>query len=347
MGSRPLSLSLVRHVALRVRAKYSAELPARICERIGMPNPLLADDEHAIDVVTEAAFVQAVCNETGDIDLGFKAGLTHATPGTLPAYVSRHARTVRDALQNVCKYMTIVRPGMDFRIEELGNVAALRLTVSDPRLHAFPRHRESIYAGVISKIRAFTGRAFYPEALSLTHQRRPIGAAVRSRLGCTVDFGAENNEMLMTLQSLDGTMSDRDDILRQILVARGEVQLAELERPEPGIAEKVELLVQSSFPGEVPTVDSVASSLGLSRRTLSRRLYEAGTSYHDILSHVRLRIAILDLEDTHLQIAEIAYQLGFASQASFSTAFRRETGLSPREFRARSSAALLGRVPED
>ncbi|MCR9062137.1 MAG: helix-turn-helix transcriptional regulator, partial [Rhodobacteraceae bacterium] len=60
---------------------------------------------------------------------------------------------------------------------------------------------------------------------------------------------------------------------------------------------------------------------------------EAETSFGDILSRVRLKIASRELRDTDRQIGDIAYRLGYASQASFSTAFRKATGYAPRDFR--------------
>ena len=141
----------------------------------------------------------------------------------------------------------------------------------------------------------------------------------------------------MPLQTLDAPMIARDDILEGFLVAQAEAQLATFQRPAPGVAEKVELAIQASFPEVVPTTDSVAKHLGMSRRSLSRHLREAGTSFQDILNQVRLRLAVRFLRDSNLQIGEIGYRLGYSSRSAFTTAFRRETGFRPREFRDSST----------
>lgn len=324
---------LSRHVAGRLRVMTSDAMVAEISAKVGIDNPMTSPDDTIISIHAEAAFIQAACDAADDIDLAFKAGLTYATAGTLPAYISRHANTLREGLGLSCHYVKAVRPGMDFVLHEEGNVANLRLTISDQKLQEFPRHRECIFSGVTAQIRSFTKRAFYPDGLSFTHIRRAVGPEVRARLGCPVTFGAEHTEMLLSLSILDAPMISHDEVLKGLLVKQGDSQFAEMGRPEPGIAEKVELLIEAGFPEAMMTAAAVAEQLAMSQRTLSRRLREAHTSYHEILNHVRLRLAQRELVDSDLQIAEIAYRLGFANQASFSVAFWRETGLSPSEFR--------------
>lgn len=83
------------------------------------------------------------------------------------------------------------------------------------------------------------------------------------------------------------------------------------------------------------TLASEARALGLSDRTLSRQLHEAGTSFRGELERARLRAAEALLVDTELKLDAVARQVGFASRTHFSQFFRRATGESPSEFRAR------------
>ena len=83
------------------------------------------------------------------------------------------------------------------------------------------------------------------------------------------------------------------------------------------------------------TLGSEARALGLSDRTLSRQLHEAGTSFRGELERARLRAAEALLVDTELKLEAVARQVGFASRTHFSQFFRRATGESPSEFRAR------------
>jgi len=83
------------------------------------------------------------------------------------------------------------------------------------------------------------------------------------------------------------------------------------------------------------TLASEARALGLSDRTLSRQLHEAGTSFRGEVERARVRAAEALLVDTELKLDAVARQVGFASRTHFSQFFRRATGESPSEFRAR------------
>ena len=80
-------------------------------------------------------------------------------------------------------------------------------------------------------------------------------------------------------------------------------------------------------------LEECAAQLGISSRTLRRRLQERGLSYQDIADSVRADFARSYLESSRLSIECIAERLGCSEPTSFSRAFRRWTGMSPREFR--------------
>ncbi len=84
-------------------------------------------------------------------------------------------------------------------------------------------------------------------------------------------------------------------------------------------------------------LEHVAARLHVSSRTLQRRLSEHGTSYQELLDDVRVRLARAYLKDARLGVAEVAYLLGYSELRAFDRAFRRWTGLSPREFRRGAS----------
>jgi AraC-like DNA-binding protein len=77
----------------------------------------------------------------------------------------------------------------------------------------------------------------------------------------------------------------------------------------------------------------VARELGMSARTLSRRLAEEGTTFARIVEEYRASMAKGLLQESDLQVTEIAFVLGYSELSTFSTAFRRWTGKTPLEFR--------------
>lgn len=99
---------------------------------------------------------------------------------------------------------------------------------------------------------------------------------------------------------------------------------------------EIEAAVLKGFAQGAPvTSDSVASELGISTRTLARRLTEHDTSFREIKDWVRREVATRRLARAE-PISEVAYALGFSNPSSFHRAFKRWTGLTPTEFQSRN-----------
>jgi AraC-like DNA-binding protein len=91
--------------------------------------------------------------------------------------------------------------------------------------------------------------------------------------------------------------------------------------------------------GGDPGLSSVARQLGMSPRTLQRRLSEHNAIFNEMLDTMRFGAAKSHLAQGNIAATEIAYLLGFAEQSSFNRAFRRWAGQTPGEFRRDNPAA--------
>jgi AraC-like DNA-binding protein len=95
--------------------------------------------------------------------------------------------------------------------------------------------------------------------------------------------------------------------------------------------------IRRALPGGALTIDTLASELGISRRTLQRRLSVLGSSFKRILQDVREEQSRRYLDDPRLAVTEIALLLGYSDQASFSNAFKSWCGCAPTEYRQRGA----------
>ncbi len=109
------------------------------------------------------------------------------------------------------------------------------------------------------------------------------------------------------------------------------------------LVERIQGRVLSST-GVVPTVGEMALVLGVSVRTLQRRLHHRGTSYREVVVQARHRLACELLSETHMSVKEIAYLTGYSEAANFSAAFKALAGQSPIAFRAATKAPLESRL---
>jgi len=99
------------------------------------------------------------------------------------------------------------------------------------------------------------------------------------------------------------------------------------------LAFEVRELITALLPSGQPMIDDVARELGMSSRTLRRRLADQGFIYKEIVEDVRHKLALRYLSDNRINLKQVVYLLGYSDQAAFNYAFRRWTGSSPSDHR--------------
>jgi AraC-like DNA-binding protein len=87
-----------------------------------------------------------------------------------------------------------------------------------------------------------------------------------------------------------------------------------------------------------PSISDVASSVGLSARTLQRRLEQEGTSFSGVLDALRREEAMRALAASDRSLADLAVALGYRRQSTLTRAVRRWTGMPPSRLRAQIRA---------
>jgi len=107
--------------------------------------------------------------------------------------------------------------------------------------------------------------------------------------------------------------------------------------PEQNIdLEALRTVVTELFPSGHPTLENVANSMGISSRTLQRRLANSGLTFTQVIDEARF-VTARQLLAKHYKLADIAIQLGYADAGSFTRAFERWTGMTPQKYRSQFS----------
>jgi len=154
-----------------------------------------------------------------------------------------------------------------------------------------------------------------------------LGIRIRRANSHRVVFDARDAAMPF-LTSNDAMWSMFEPDLRQ--------RLADLDA-DVKTAERVHAVLLEGLPSGLIGMDAIASKLGLSKRSLQRRIEAEGTSFQEILRGTRNALARHYLRKTRMPIAEISFLLGFDEPNSFYRAFRSWTGMTPEGFRTASS----------
>jgi AraC-like DNA-binding protein len=95
----------------------------------------------------------------------------------------------------------------------------------------------------------------------------------------------------------------------------------------------VQLLIREALPSGIPSVLQIGRHMGMSGRTLKRRLAENGLTFRSLIQRTQEDIARSLLRNSDCSIGEIAFQAGYSEQSAFNRAFKRWTGQPPLEFR--------------
>jgi AraC-like DNA-binding protein len=200
-----------------------------------------------------------------------------------------------------------------------------------PVLKGAPGYSESQHYQIgayVALIRHFLGPDWVPHEIgiedpSITLEERELLQATRIETGCAMGY--------ITIPRKDLHRSKR-----HTLAPREGPRRSQLSFHWPAgfdIAETLNSLIKAYLPDGYPRATFMAELLGMSVRTLNRRLAELEWSYSMLVDEVRFNSAKTHLSDPDIPIAEISAALGFNDPSHFSRMFRRVGGLTPREYR--------------
>jgi AraC-like DNA-binding protein len=166
--------------------------------------------------------------------------------------------------------------------------------------------------------------------------RAPAVASHCVRLaGCSIEYGASENAIRLSDEFLGFSGRLSDQALFSYLDAQADSAYARLESEaplrfsEPALLMTLRNKIAGALNSEVCSMSEVAEDLGLSERTLRRRLDELGIRYRDLVEEVRVREATRLLEGSASTVSEVAREVGYAEASSLSRAFRRAHRDSP------------------
>ncbi|EIM94345.1 AraC family transcriptional regulator [Paraburkholderia hospita] len=148
---------------------------------------------------------------------------------------------------------------------------------------------------------------------------------------CPVEFGADTMEWHFDVHVLDRPCPNANPITAQICQQLCDRILEERDGI-PELPRQIRMACLNA-PGVFPSAEKMAAQLGMSLRTLHRRLADDNYSYQTLLNDVRRSLAIEFLENTRLPIDQVAERIGFSDAASFRRSFRKWTGNSPGVYR--------------
>ncbi|XZT14811.1 AraC family transcriptional regulator [Acinetobacter baumannii] len=164
------------------------------------------------------------------------------------------------------------------------------------------------------------------------HERPENVQPYEEYFGCPVLFEQPVALMRFDKDMLSLPLKNSDAALVAILEKHADKLLASLPHSDE-ITDQVRRQIAYLLHQGEPTIEQLAERLNYSRRTLQRRLTEAGTNFRKELNTVRYELAKSYLKDLRLQIVEIALLLGYAEHSPFTRAYKEWSGKTPQQAR--------------
>lgn len=298
--------------------------------------PMLSDGPppESMPLAEFVRFSEEVVQRTRDVAIPWLAGGNYdlAALGPLGDAINSAGR-VGSALRRLVDYFSLLQDCTDIRLGLEDDMASVSYRILDPDI--WPRHHDAMFTlGIVSQIlkRGTRGQwdkiefAFEAESHEM---RGDIGKVVAAP--CT--FGADTNQIRFPAALLDlalpveanPAVADVRQLTRSIVT----------KRRETPVVDRLSQMVLRDLNTCAIEQERFAREMGMSSRTLRRKLTEQGSSFQQVLDECRMRQAVFEFRvRPDLSIAQIALRLGYAEHSNFTRAFHRWSGISPQAYRA-------------
>lgn len=306
--------------------------PAAVLSQARLPVTVYDGKKNLVTTAQFFALWRAVGELSADPAAGLKIAaqidIGNRPPSTMAAFQSRD---YRDALTRLARFKQLCSP------EELQiRVSKDECVIEPVWLHAQeetpPLLTDAAFASFVELGRRGTGHPVNPKRVELKRKAKAAGVH-EAYFKSPVKFGARRNLLVLHAADLDRPFLTYNAELLEMLNPQLERALKE-RRAQSSISGQVKWILKRLLAGSRPEISAVAGELGLSNRTLQRRIIDDGATFRQLLLEARQELAHEYLNRPEMDVTEVAFLLGYEDSNSFYRAFRTWEGTTPSQLRA-------------
>ena len=304
---------------------------SRILIRASLAAKDVKNEKIRLNVHKQIRFVEFVAEDLGDPVLGFhlarafdlrKMGFLY--------YVAASADTLGNALNRLARYSSIANEGIVLKILR-ENVPRVSFHYSGVARHIDRHQIEFWITALVRMCRHLTNSEVRPLQVRFAHRVKDPQNEFLKFIGANVQEHSGVDLVDLPLASWTLPIINADSYLHQCLVQFCEEALSRRKKiRRSSVTVKVENTITELLPHGQARLECVAAKLGVSPRTLSRQLSVEHSTFAKIRDNMRLALARRYLAERGLRVSQVAWLLGYKEVGSFTHAFRRWTGKSPR-----------------
>ncbi|MEM9208991.1 MAG: AraC family transcriptional regulator ligand-binding domain-containing protein [Pseudomonadota bacterium] len=260
------------------------------------------------------------CDEYGAFGLAWKSALN-----------------LRGSWERAERYARVLTSVAFYELEQSDEGVYLHLHRDGERSLGMRLSNEATLASAFAISQQVTTRPLKLSAVFFKHAGPDSTEAHEAHFGCPVYFASDRDAIRVEPETLLVANRQGDAGIAQFFDTHLQTELTKMA-DDSSLEQRVRIEVSRSLSAGVPRISAIAGRLGMSGRTLQRRLADRGYTFQDLVDESRRQLAERLLAQTRYPLAEISFLTGFSEQSAFNRAFKRWAGQTPRSFRLRSQS---------
>jgi len=304
-----------------------------LLRRAGLPANLFQQEKIYVTTAEIFALWRSVAEMSPDPGFGLKLGTELRFERSHPVSIAGVcSRSFGDALHRLARYKQLTCPE-EIRVHRKAQEASVEFFFIEAKEPQPDIMVDLGLSWILNVGRRGTDGEITPLRLELT---RPVKhrALLERHFGCRVRFKTDRNALVFRSSDLDRPFVTQNEELVAMIGTQLDSELKS-RNTSMNVGEQVKDALRQSLAGKRPTLQDVAQELGLSARTLQRRLADAGITFRQLVEDTRRELAHYYLKQRSVELNEAAFLLGFEDTNSFFRAFQGWEGTSPGEWRTR------------
>jgi AraC-like DNA-binding protein len=307
---------------------------AAVLKSVGLSERDIDNRQHRISALAQGKFLEAAADALADSALGLHlAKQTNPREAGLLYYVASAAENLGEALALFERYFRIVNEAVRLKLRRTPKGLVAEISFVGVSRRQIQQNVDFGMAIILEALREVAGRDIRPTKVVFAVLRHSDRREFERFYGCPVEFGAPSDQLVFSKDTLALPLISEDRYLLETLGPICDAAARERDTPKGTLRTMVENEVERLLPHGRTQKRIVAKTLGLSARTLSRRLADEGTTYEEVVDQLRRSLGLRYLTEPSLSLSQIAWLLGYEGSTSFNHAFRRWTGRPPSALR--------------
>jgi AraC-like DNA-binding protein len=301
------------------------------------PMTIKSPDEY-ISVDTYLRIQDSAAEYINDPYFGLHMGeFAEAGSWSILGYVMMNCKTLAEAFEKSGKYSRIIGNMIEGKTKVRFKTVQVTL-YTPPQTPKMSRHcYESTLSSSVRMMRLLSGTQVSPLEVTFIYPKPQSTAEYERIFCCSVKFGQKENSMTLDWSIGDIPIRMANSTLLEHFEKYAQDFLAQMECNNAEHTRAVTKIILSQLDDEGLSIQKVAKEMAVSVRTLQNHLEAEGVAFSDLLRDIREKLAKKYLHENYT-VEQITYLLGFSEPSVFRKAFKKWSGITPKEFREESLA---------